>query len=192
MKKFLVSTVLGFASISFLSAATTTDFDTNQVSGGTDVMITNSAGQVFSAAKLADNLKSLRSSIEQTMPMVEAMVASHTNAGSATTSAQSTKDKSLTGKLEDFASGVIKKDNTQSTAQNKSATSKAMDALRGLLKTNANNTATASSSDQSTLQTLTKLNNQLKNVLPTLDQLNVTASSSGIVTNGSLLTPTGR
>ena len=183
MKKFVVSTVLGFASVSFVMAAST-GFDTNQVSGGTTATFTNSAGQVFSAAKLADNLKTLRSTIEQTMPMIAAV-------GEQTNSNTANKSSSLTGKVEDFVSGAIKRDQNQTTAQNESASGKVVDALRGLLKTNSNNTAAASSTDQSTLQNLSKLNDQLKSVLPTLDQLNVTASS-GASANGSVLTPTGR
>ena len=184
MKTMLISTIAGLASISLISAAPVGS-DTNQVSGGASVMFTNATGQVFSAAKLADNLKTLRAAIEQTMPMISAVSEAATNS-----SFVNNGNKSLTGKVEDFVSGAIKRnDNASNATQNQTASSKVVDALRGLLKTNSNNTATASTTDQATLQNLNKLDDQLKSVLPTLDQLNVTTSAPA---NGSLLTPTGR
>src|SRR3954451_13881881 len=133
MKRILISAFVGVASMSLLSlsALASQDVDTNQVSGGSTLTFTNSAGQVFSAAKFADNLKNLRSAIEQTMPMVAAITESQTNAAHKTSS----QDKTLTGKVTDFVSGAIKEDKN-SSSQSSSGSSKVVGALRGLLKTN--------------------------------------------------------
>src|ERR1051326_8754576 len=79
------------------STQTTVTAVTNQVAT-TGTMFTNAAGQSYSAEQLAEQLRTLRSSVEQTLPVLSAFTESYSN---------SQAGKSLTGKLSDLVSGAL-------------------------------------------------------------------------------------
>src|SRR5262245_13984631 len=125
MKVAILSTAL-FASGAFVASAATPEqlSSTNQSSNSSMLTFTNSAGRTFSADEFAQNLKSLRNVIEQTMPMVTAITQTYSNSAS--------KGKSWTGKVSDFVSGALDRDGQQSPEQNSSTLNQVVGALRGL------------------------------------------------------------
>ena len=159
---------------------------TNQTTASaSSAVFTNSAGQTFTADQLADSLKNLRAAIEQTMPMVTAVTETYSNSAG--------KDKTWTGRLSEFVSGALNKDG-QTSNQSTSKLNQVVGAVRGLFGSNTNSTAASSSGDAGTVQKLVTLQNELKPVVPTLDQLNVASSgnTSPVISSPKPLTPTGR
>jgi hypothetical protein len=160
---------------------------TNQTAASTSssAVFTNSSGQTFTADQLAENLKNLRAAIEQTIPMITAISETYSNSAG--------RDKSWTGRLSEFVSGALSKEG-QGTNQSSSRLNEVVGTVRGFFgsKTNASTVSTAA--DDTTMQKLVTLENQLKPVVPTLDQLNVASAASGsqVISSPKPLTPTGR
>ena len=156
---------------------------TNAISSS-DVVFTNSAGQTFSADQFAESLKNLRTAIEQTTPMLAAVTETYTNSAG--------NDKSWKGQLSGLVSGALSRYEQQNAGKNSRTVNQVVGALQGLLQTNSSSKTTAAdSTDANTVQKLVTLQNQLKPVLPTLDQLNV-SSTGAAVSSPNPLTPTGR
>jgi len=147
-------------------------------------VFTNSSGQTFTSEQLAENLKTLRTAIEQAMPMVTAITETYSNSAG--------KDKTWTGRLSEFVSGALSKDGQKSSGESTSKLSGVVGAVRGLFGTNSNSSAGSSSADANTVQKLVTLQTQLKPVESTLDQLNVASSGAGAISLRKPLTPTGR
>ncbi len=189
----LITAIFGSTCIASLSLAATTEqppsgtiSSTNQTAttATSSAVFTNSTGQTFTADQLAENLKNLRSAIEQAMPMVTAITETYSNSAG--------KDKSWTGRLSDFVSGALSKDGQNTSGQSPSKLNEVVGAVRGLWGTNSSSTASSSATDANTVQKLVTLQTELKPVLPTLDQLNVASSGAGVISSPKPLTPTGR
>jgi len=189
----LITAIFGSICIASLSLAATTEqspsgtiSSTNQTAttATSSAVFTNSTGQTFTADQLAENLKNLRSAIEQAMPMVTAITETYSNSAG--------KDKSWTGRLSDFVSGALSKDGQSTSGQSPSKLNEVVGAVRGLWGTNSSSTASSSATDANTVQKLVTLQTELKPVLPTLDQLNVASSGAGVISSPKPLTPTGR
>jgi hypothetical protein len=153
---------------------------TNQ-SATSNAVFSSSTGQSYTAEQLAEQLKNLRAAVEQTMPALNAFTETYSN----TTSA----NKPISGKLGDILSGAL---NRNSAASSTSPTvSNVVGVLRGYLSnTNASNSSSAL--DANTVSQLVKLQNDLRPILPILDQLNVQSASSTIQPSRQVLSPTGR
>lgn len=166
------------------AGTTTATNQTSATATGSSTVFTNSSGQTFTAEQLAENLKTLRSAIEQTLPMVTALTQTYSNSAG--------KDKTWTGRLSEFVSGALNKDGQKSSGESSSKLNGVVGAVRGLFGTNSNSTASSSSADANTVQKLVTLQNQLQPVTSTLDQLNVASSGAGVISSPKPLTPTGR
>ena len=162
-----------------------TNQTTTTTSSASSAVFTNSTGQTFTADQLAENLKNLRAAIEQTMPMITALTDTYSNSAGS--------DKSWTGRLSDFVSGAFSNEG-QGTNQSSSRLNQVVGTVRNLFGSKTNTSAGSSAADASTVQKLVTLENQLKPVVPTLDQLNVASSGTGsqAISSPKPLTPTGR
>jgi len=180
------------------SPASSTSSASQAGTGG--LTFTNRAGATFSVDQLASQLRNLRSAVEQSLPVLTAF-----NENLAATNAS---NRGLTGTLSDLASGVLRKNSTQSTSgspdQTSSRWSEAVTVLRGLLTTNnaAGGVNASSAPNANTLRELATLQKNLESLIPLLQDLNggtgfggtgpsQVISSPGGTTN-RVLSPTGR
>jgi hypothetical protein len=164
-----------------------TDHSTVTSPSGTGALtFTNRQGQTYSVDQLANNLRILRSTVEETMPMLTAFTETHSNSVNG--------DKSWTGKLGGIVSGALNRNqNTNNAAdQNSGRLNSLVTALQGMLGNN-NSSATAPIS-ANTIRDLEKLQTQLQPVASTLQNLNVNIGpGDGTSTNNTpALTPTGK
>jgi hypothetical protein len=155
---------------------------TSPSSGSSGVILTNKQGQTFTVEDLATELRTLRTTVDQTMPMLSAFNEIYSNSANA--------DKSLTGKLSGVLSGALNRNqNTNNAADtNSSKYANVVKELEGLLSKN-NGASTPISAD--TIRELGTLQSQLQPVASTLQTLKVDTGSS-VTNNASALTPTGR
>jgi hypothetical protein len=171
------------------STAPTTGTSSTAASG---LAFTNKQGQSFSVDQLANELKTLRSTIDQTMPMLQAFNESYSN--------NVASDGTLTGKISGLLSGALKRNesatnNNNGSTQNSGRYSDVVGALQGLLSKNNPNSSTPISAN--TIRDLETLYGQLQPVSGTLQNLNVnigsgSGSSTGTTNSSSGLTPTGK
>jgi hypothetical protein len=120
----------------------------------------NSTGQTFTVDQLANQLKMLRSAVDQTLPMLTAF-----NQSSAATG----NSKDIKGRLEGLVSGALNRNSGSPTVSN------LLTSLKGVLGSNAN---TASATDAKTLEDLATLQNDLQPLPPLLQNLNVGGSTT--------------
>ena len=161
---------------------------TNQQSTGTAVF-SSPNGQSFSVEQLAAQLQSLRSSVEQTLPVLGAFNQNYSNSLGG-------GNQSIGGAISGLLSGALNK-TQQSTsapaAHNSLSVSNVLVALQNLVSTNRTSSAPV---NPNTLRDLATLQNELQPVLVILQNLNVgnlpgnQFAQPSNVTN--TLTPTGR
>ena len=158
------------------------------------VSFTNKQGQTYSVDKLADELKTLRSTVDQVMPMLQAFNETYSNSVSG--------DRTLTGRLSGLLSDSLHRNesatsnnnNNSSSTQSSGRYGNVVTALQGLLSKNNPNSPPVSAN---TVRDLETLYGQLQPVSSTLQNLNVNigsgASGSSSTNNASgTLTPTGK
>jgi hypothetical protein len=154
---------------------------TNLPSSG-DLTITNQAGQVFTMQDFARQLQGLRSSVEQTLPMLTAFNERFSSASG----------QSLAGALSELISGALKKNGSEGPQSGGSSTqmSNVLSALGGLFSTNAQGSVSVNTE---TLRDLTRLQEELKPVSDLLGSMNLgTGTNQLSTTPAGGLTPTGR
>jgi len=151
---------------------------------------TNKQGQSYSVDQLADQLKTLRGTVDQVMPMLQAFNENYSNSA--------TGDRTLTGKLSGLLSDSLHRNesatNSNSTGSSQNSSGKygnVVDALQGLL---SKNDPSAPAISVNTIRDLGTLYGQLQPVNSTLQNLNVAlgSGSSNTTNNASGLTPTGK
>ena len=118
----------------------------------------NSSGQAFTVDQLANQLKMLRTAVDQTLPMLTAFNQSSAATGS-----------SIKGRLEGLVSGALNHNTSSPTVSN------LLTSLKGVLGSSTN---TTSATDAKTLQDLATLQNDLQPLPPLLQSLNIGASST--------------
>jgi len=152
---------------------------------GSNLTFTNRQGEPYTVEQLANELRSLRSAVEQALPMLNAFNETYSNSVAG--------DQSLTGKLTGLLSDTITRNQgaaTNSSGQSSPGFAAVVAALQTLLNTNKSNAGTVPLNPQ-TLRELPALQAQLESVASTLQKLNVDISSTSTNQN-RVLTPTGR
>ena len=151
---------------------------TNQF--GSVTTFTNRSGASFSTEQLATQLQNLRSTVDQSLPMVTAFTETASNAAPSGA-------RSLAGTVTQILSGVLNRNSgqTNSAAGTSTGGTNILGTLQGLLTTNS---ASSTSFSADALRDLASLQAELQNLSTTLQKLNV----SGGTNFGSGLTPTGR
>lgn len=157
--------------------------------GAAALSFTNKQGQSFSVDQLADQLKNLRSTVDQMMPMLQAFNETYSNSVSG--------EKTLTGRLSGLLSDSLRRNESATNGgnsvsnQNSGRYGNVVDALQGLLSKNNPNSPPINAN---TVRDLETLYGQLQPVSSTLQNLNVNigAGSSSTTNSGSGLTPTGK
>jgi hypothetical protein len=160
----------------------------------------NRLGQVFSADDLASKLQSLRSSLDETLPALQAFNEQFSN------SVAASSQQGVSGALSGIVSDVLHRNqpagqNSTATTQSSFNTSNVLAVLRNLLNKNSSTGTTATPANA---QDLANLQRDLQPVLADLQRLNVGPSVNPTTTpnptgnlpeqnypNGTL-TPTGR
>jgi hypothetical protein len=134
--------------------------------------------------QLADELKTLRSTIEQTMPMLSAFNEAYSNSASG--------DRSIGGKLSGLLSGALNRNQNTNNAsdQGSGKYGNLVNALEGVLSENNNSKSTPLSAN--TIRELESLQAQLQPVSSTLQNLKVDVGSSNATNSTPVLTPTGK
>jgi len=154
-------------------------------SAAASLTFTNAQGQSYTVAQLAEQLKTLRATVEQAMPMISAFNETYSNSPSG--------DKTLTGRISGLLSGAINRNQTNSSASDQSSAKygNLVTALENALSKNKSSSAPISAN---TIRDLETLQTQLQPVNTTLKGLNVDigSSSSGSSANSPALTPTGK
>lgn len=154
------------------------------------VIVTNKEGQTYTVDQLAQQLKTLRGTVDQIMPMLQAFNETYSNSVSG--------DRTLTGKLSGLLSNSLRRNESATNASNNTSTQSSdrygnvVDALQKLLAKDNPNSPPISAN---TIRDLESLYGQLQPVGGTLQNLNVNigAGNSGTTTNNaSGLTPTGK
>lgn len=129
-------------------------------STGSSMTFSNSSGQTFTVDQLANQLKMLRTAVDQTLPMLTAFNQSSAATGSS---------QDIKGRLEGLVSGALSHNTSSPTVSN------LLSSLKGVLGSNTN---TASATDAKTLQDLATLQNDLQPLPPLLQSLNIGGSST--------------
>ena len=161
---------------------------TNNMTSSGGVTFSNQVGQSFSANQLATQLQTLRSAVDNTLPLLSAFNQSYSNSVSGTQGSASGVSGALSGIVNDV---FHRNQGAQNNGQSFMSASNLLSMLHGLLNTNstgAGSTPPANAEDLKTLQT------ELQPVAAVLQRLNVspapTTPNNGY-SNGNL-TPTGR
>lgn len=169
----------------------------NNQPGVGGLMFSNRVGQTFSANDLASQLQNLRSSVDQTLPLLSAFNENYSNS---VTGNRQTVGRALSG----IVSGVLERN--QPAGQNNGGNQSALGAtnllalLHGLLSTNTTGAVSAAPSNAEDLKVL---ETDLQSVVAVLQRLNVSPAPnqySAPYNNGAVpmpnpnpsLTPTGR
>jgi len=146
------------------------------------LVLTNQSGHVFSVAELNTRLQSLRTAVEQTLPMLSDF------------NQQAGATNRLAGAISGMLSGVLGKDGDRAGASPPSSGQRltnVLSALGALVSTNAQGSVAF---DPATLRHLMALQRDLQPVAATLRELNISTNqalpASGMPPGG--LTPTGR
>jgi len=157
-------------------------------SSASGLTFTNKQGQSYSVDRLADELKTLRSTVDQVMPMLQAFNETYSNSVSG--------DRTLTGKLSGLLSGALNRNESATNNNNSGASTQSnrygdvVTALQGLLSKNNPNSPPINAN---TIRDLETLYGQLQPVSSSLQNLNVNiGSGSSATNNASGLTPTGK
>jgi hypothetical protein len=161
---------------------------------GSNLTFTNPMGGSYSADEFAVQLQNLRTSIEQTLPLLTAFTQTYSNTAPGTNMPPGGK-KSVTGEASGYLSGLLQKGATNAALG--SAGTNAITKLEGLLGTNAPG-STGTNAD--TMQDLIELQNHLLPSLAILQRLNVGGGSGTNHMGGGLggttapggVAPTGR
>src|SRR5256885_6450726 len=155
------------ASTNATSAGTATT--SNSTTAAANLTFTNKEGRSYTVDQLANELKTLRASVEQAMPMLQAFNESYSNSA--------TGDRSLTGRLSGLLSGALNRNQNTNTAEQSSGSGRYADlvgALQGVLARNNPNSPPISAN---TIRDLETLYGQLQPVNTTLQNLNVNIGS---------------
>ncbi len=151
---------------------------------GSGMTFTNTSGQTFSIEQLANQLSSLRSAVDQTLPVLIAFNESYSNSATGT--------QTVAGKLSNLLSGALNR-NSSSTSSTNQANGQWNNLLGGLQKLlNRNSNTNSETFNPTTVRDLGTLQTELQPVASTLQTLNVTSNTNGISSTENVLSPTGR
>lgn len=154
-----------------------------------NLAVTNAPGETYSLNEIAAQLRQLHRTVNQTLPMLNAMTETESNS-------VATGSSSMKGGIAGVLGSILHSDTNQ-VASSSESTNKWGNILRGVLGTNTTSSA-STTSGTTTLNDLVALRDQLQNLTPILERLDTSGTAASHWVRSSdrnstnNLAPTGR